>query len=846
MKNVKNFGTKQEYTEFIGTNPEINTLSYIKDENEVHAKKKAVKKEECVKATYRYNSYEGSDYGVCVLGNIGGAKQLQLKSSFYHNGYDTTIGIYEDPLNGEEYKIISTPEGFRTMNGTWSFDLPDDDDLEQAFIGQYFYLIQDTDWNDYLCTCTEINKDEGYIKWETNGKTIYTDLTGNQSQKNGYSYYECYNYIPIFYLEIGDTYEFGEPQDYLGLKITSLYADMRFGCVSEDGTEYYAVVNDSPQEMLYANGPSNDSMSIMVYKEETEQPYFYSYASMPDMETMLPSSICIYKDYYCKDIVYYDDENEIYRYEDGREYEGEVAFENTQIYRLLTEFQYNYYGNYVYYTMQGLDDIGMSEDTLEFVLTYHSEYDFNDTIRIKAFFDGDLNELMYDISEVYGGWDNIYEPQFDNYVNLFWVNKSIEPIYPKLSNYFDAIIVDDKDIDLCEFYFGGYNFYYNVSTEGLHTVYYKLKNSHVIPSNMFCETDATTIELPDSINTIGAYSCSDCEYLSDVYIKENANNIQYYAFGTEYSYDFNIHLYSENVPMTYADITSDYGYGNCELYVPEKSIDLYRNDYTFSKFSIIKRIKKGVVDEDHCLTVTYNISEEYYDYSNGPIRCKIANGGYVKAMYTGDYDEEYDCSKYIDEDGNKCFLNSEYVCEGNYGGYGVYYSGTKYDDDNWYYSMPMKPLVWDYDDEVFVDEDGYEYSNDYYNIYVSYLDNSKAYVNIPALSQFVYKIFVDGNEVDVNSLRYESYYWYDEYNSGYFYEFQSAGEHEIQFYLYDASFIPRSMFTKTPYITKVEFPNLTEIIEPYAFYNCNDMETVHMKDKTRGVGYCAFSQQGDA
>lgn len=142
---------------------------------------------------------------------------------------------------------------------------------------------------------------------------------------------------------------------------------------------------------------------------------------------------------------------------------------------------------------------------------------------------------------------------------------------------------------------------YTFSTGGIHRVVYHLIDDSVIPNRMFLSTVLYDITLPETIKTIGLDAFSGLIGISSIIIPDGVTSVGSGCFGATGSYDGNrvkielpatlshigaglftqsrnldVLLYAVNPPDGADEGMFSLSY-DVELYVPDDSVEIYRN-----------------------------------------------------------------------------------------------------------------------------------------------------------------------------------------------------------------------------------------------------------------------------
>ncbi len=102
--------------------------------------------------------------------------------------------------------------------------------------------------------------------------------------------------------------------------------------------------------------------------------------------------------------------------------------------------------------------------------------------------------------------------------------------------------------------------------------------------NMFSSCSGlTSITIPNSVTSIGAYAFESCSSLSSITIGNGVTSIGDYAFRYCSSLT-DVYCYAENVPSTDYHTFYDSNISNATLHVPAASVESYKARYPWSGF----------------------------------------------------------------------------------------------------------------------------------------------------------------------------------------------------------------------------------------------------------------------
>lgn len=114
-----------------------------------------------------------------------------------------------------------------------------------------------------------------------------------------------------------------------------------------------------------------------------------------------------------------------------------------------------------------------------------------------------------------------------------------------------------------------------------------------IGNEAFSGTSLVKLEIPDNVTAIGERAFNDCEYLTDVTIGTGIKSIGAGAFTAYYETSEPL-MYIKSVVPPAIDATS-FNSGQV-IYVPEESVQAYKNDSVFSRFTIMGRTATTVAN----------------------------------------------------------------------------------------------------------------------------------------------------------------------------------------------------------------------------------------------------------
>ena len=143
----------------------------------------------------------------------------------------------------------------------------------------------------------------------------------------------------------------------------------------------------------------------------------------------------------------------------------------------------------------------------------------------------------------------------------------------------------------------------------------------------------TSVVIPNSVTSIGGYAFNGCSEVTALYIGESVKSIGSKAFASS-------QLLEEVVcaavvpPTGDKDIFSDFTYTYATLFVPERSLNSYKNLAPWSNFFSIKNLEQSGVDE-----IGMADSEILYDVFNlnGQLVMRQASQSDIDALVPGIY-----------------------------------------------------------------------------------------------------------------------------------------------------------------------------------------------------------------
>ena len=115
---------------------------------------------------------------------------------------------------------------------------------------------------------------------------------------------------------------------------------------------------------------------------------------------------------------------------------------------------------------------------------------------------------------------------------------------------------------------------------------------HVV---VFCRPWATSVNIQNSVTSIGNCAFSGCSCLTSVTIPNSVTSIGNYAF-SECSYLTDVYCLAEEVPETGSDAFLDSPIESATLYVPAASLEAYKSTEPWSGFSTIVGLTEDEID----------------------------------------------------------------------------------------------------------------------------------------------------------------------------------------------------------------------------------------------------------
>lgn len=139
---------------------------------------------------------------------------------------------------------------------------------------------------------------------------------------------------------------------------------------------------------------------------------------------------------------------------------------------------------------------------------------------------------------------------------------------------------------------------------GEYTFYYcSSLNSVLIPPSVISIWDGafsecsslTVVAIPEGVTTIGAWAFYGCRSLTLATISSSVSEIGFYAF-EDCSSLTSLYSYAVTPPVCAYYIIDDLGYTNCTLYVPEESLDAYKETEYWREFLNIEPFDNSSVE----------------------------------------------------------------------------------------------------------------------------------------------------------------------------------------------------------------------------------------------------------
>lgn len=117
-----------------------------------------------------------------------------------------------------------------------------------------------------------------------------------------------------------------------------------------------------------------------------------------------------------------------------------------------------------------------------------------------------------------------------------------------------------------------------------------------------------SVTIPNSVTSIGSLAFYNCSGLASVTIGNSVKNIYDYAFAN-CSGLTDVYSYAENVPVTDDEAFNGSFMERITLYVPESSLNNYKNTWPWNYFGMIKTLRGETPEGQKCATPNITISD---------------------------------------------------------------------------------------------------------------------------------------------------------------------------------------------------------------------------------------------